>query len=173
MSDNEQFDKLIKEKVDGKKYPYSASSWHSFKSKAGLKSALSTLQAVLIGAASVVVVGVGCYLGYRHFQSQPASVRPDSPVATSTDSTVISEDLRENAPDEVSTDSVAEVSQPAIKISDKKRSPVRPNAEKVSIPTAVPTDTIQTVSAKKQPILRPRANRRILEINTDTIKSNY
>ena len=67
MSDNEQFDKLIKEKVDGKKYPYSASSWHSFKSKAGLKSTLSTVYSVLIGAASVVVVGVGCYLGYRHF----------------------------------------------------------------------------------------------------------
>lgn len=172
MSDNEQFDKLIKEKVDGKSYPYSASSWHSFKSKAGLKSTLSIVHSVLIGAASVAVVGVGCYLGYRHFQSQPNSVLPDAPVATSTDSTLISDDLCPNTPDEVTTDSVVEVSQPVITISDKKTSPVRPNAEKKSNPTTAPADTIQTVSAKKQPILRQRHNRRILEINTDTIKSN-
>ena len=172
MSDNEQFDKLIKEKVDGKKYPYSASSWHSFKSKAGLKSTLSTVYSVLIGAASVVVVGVGCYLGYRHFQSQPDSVQPDSPVAISADSTVISEERCQNLPEEVAADSVAEVSQPAIKISDKKTSPVRADVEIFSNSTAAPSDTIQAVSAKKQPILRQRNNRRILEINTDTIKSN-
>lgn len=130
MSDNEQFDKLIREKVNGKNYPYSASSWHSFQSKAGLKSTLSIVHSVLIGAASVVVVGVGCYLGYRHFQSQPSSVRPDTPIAISTDSTLISDDLCPNTPDKVTTDSVVEVSQPVITISDKKTSPVRPNAEK-------------------------------------------
>lgn len=158
------FDQLIKEKVEQKEYPYSAASWHSFARKAGLKSALTITQSVIIAVVSVSIVAVGSWFGIRHF-SAPDEVVPEvvveetpaeEPIMVAADTTII---------EEVAEEPVAEEMVPT---------PSRKPAPKVTneMPNVPATDTVAEQKPAREPILRPKKPRRILEIDPDTIKSN-
>jgi hypothetical protein len=157
------FDQIIKEKVEQKEYPYSASSWHSFAKKAGLKSALTLTQSVIIAVVSVTIIAVGSWFGIRHFSVSdevvPASVEElpaEEPVLAAIDTVAV---------EEVTEEPVVEEAAPA---------PSRKPAPKVTNepPKADITETEVTQKPVKEPILRPKNPRRILEIDPDTIKSN-
>lgn len=158
------FDQIIKQKVEQKEYPYSASSWHRFAKKAGLKSALTASQSVIIAVVSVAVISIGSWLGIRYFSpsqetapvAEIAVEETPAPELTAAD-TVVSETTEE-------TVVVTEPSAPSCKTAQ----PVMTN-EASNAPI---TDTVPAPKPVKKPILRPKNPRRILEIDPDTIKSN-
>ena len=157
------FDQLIKEKVEQKEYSYSASSWHSFVRKAGLKSAVTTTQSIIIAIASIAVVSVGSWIGIRHFFSSseiaPATVEQlpaAEPSQAVIDTIAIVEATEEPVAEEIVS---VPNSKPVVStVSDKT-------------PKTVTNDTASKRKPAQDPILRPK-NSRILEIDPDTIKSN-
>lgn len=160
------FDQIIKEKVEQKEYPYSASSWHSFAKKAGLKSALTLTQSVIIAVISVTIIAVGSWFGIRHFSVSdevvPASMEQlpaEEPVLATIDTVAVEEVTEEPVVEEAEVAPVP------------RRKPVTPEvADKA--PKAAVIDTAAEQKPARKPILRPKNPRRILEIDTDTIKSN-
>ena len=157
------FDEIIKQKVDGKKYPYSAKAWQSFASKAGIKSALTLGQSVIIGAISVAVLSVGGFALYKHLNTSDNGTVPAHPASpTEVPVTVVADTLAEQSviEDEGTVEVVSTRTKPA--------------ADTEVVPAQETKSQQDTVAApvKKAPILRPKNNRRILEIRTDTIKSN-
>lgn len=161
------FDQLIKEKVNKKEYPYSASSWHRFTQKAGLKSALTVSKSLIIGVASVAVIATGTWLGIRYFSPSPA---PAPAIETSMDELPAPEPVlaaTDTAVLETEETAVPKTSAPAP--SGKTAKPAVKN-EKPETPAN--TDTIAASKPDRKPILRPKNPRRILEIDPDTIKSN-
>ena len=157
------FDQLIKEKVEQKEYSYSASSWHSFVRKAGLKSVGTTTQSIIIAIASIAVVSVGSWIGIRHFFSSseiaPAIVE-QLPVAEPSQAVIDTIAIVEATEEPVAEEIVSVPnSKPVVStVSDKT-------------PKTVTNDTASKRKPAQDPILRPK-NRRILEIDPDTIKSN-
>ena len=158
------FDQIIKEKVEQKEYAYSAFAWHSFVQKAGLKSALTASQSVLIAVVSVAVISVGSWLGIRYMtQSQEAAPAPEVTVEEIPEPTL---SIADTTVEEILEETVSIIESP---------SPVhKTNEPKVTneAPKETITDTIAESKPTRKPILRPKNPRRILEINTDTIKSN-
>ncbi len=163
------FDQLIKEKIEQKEYSYSASSWHRFAKKAGLKSALTVTQSVIIAVASVAIIAVGSWFGIRHFSAmEPATTAPvqqmpvEEPVLLAADTAEV-EVVAENP--------VAEnpVEEEVVTAPIRKPAPPKVTEE---APKAAATDTVAAQKPERKPIPRPKNPRRILEINPDTIKSN-
>ena len=160
------FDQIIKEKIEQKEYSYSASSWHNFAQKAGLKSALTVTQSVIIAVVSVAVISAGSWLGIRYL----APSQEQEPVAEVTVEEVPVEDPVVVATDTVTTEVSEEpvcTPQPVIscpKVSNPTNTP--------ETPKATTADTVSEPKPAKKPILRPKNPRRILEIDPDTIKSN-
>ena len=155
-----EFDQIIKEKVEQKEYSYSASSWHSFAQKAGLKSALTLTQSVIIAVVSVTIIAVGSWFGIRHFSVSdevvPASMEQlpaEEPVLAAVD-TIAAEEVTEEPVEEATVPAPGR--KPTPKVTDK----------------APDTDTVTEPRNEREPILRPKDTWRILEIDPDTIKSN-
>lgn len=158
------FDQLIKEKIEQKEYSYSASSWHRFAKKAGLKSALTVTQSVIIAVASVAIIAVGSWFGIRHFSAmEPATTAPvqqmtvEEPVLLAADTAEVEVVAEEPVAEEV--------------VTAPSRKPAPPKVTEEA-PKAAATDTVAAQKPERKPILRPKNPRRILEINPDTIKSN-
>ena len=154
------FDQLIKEKIEQKEYSYSASSWHRFAKMAGLKSALTLTQSVIIAIVSVTIIAVGSWFGIRHFSVSdevvPASMEQlpaEEPVLAAVDTIAV---------EEVTEEPVEEATVPA---------PGRKPSPKVT-DKAPDTATVTKPRNEREPILRPKDTWRILEIDPDTIKSN-
>lgn len=159
------FDQLIKEKIEQKEYPYSAASWHSFARKAGLKSALTVTQSVIIALVSVAIVAVGSWFGIRHFSAS------DEAVPTVVMETTTAEEPALAAADTVSVEVVAEEPVEEEAVTAPSRKPVAPTVTDETHRAAA-TDTATEQKPARKPILRPKNPRRILEIDPDTIKSN-
>lgn len=159
------FDQLIKEKVNKKEYPYSASSWRRFSQKAGLKSALTLTKAVVIGISSASLIAVAGWCGF-HFMSPKAEVAPAVETA-----------VRDLPEPEVAAVVDTACAEPTISSDSPTELPstngtkVKPEA-KVVAPEKTVVDTTATEKPERKPILRPKNPRRILEIDPDTIKSN-
>ena len=158
------FDQLIKEKIEQKEYSYSASSWHHFAKKAGLKSALTVTQSVIIAVASVAIIAVGSWFGICHFSAmEPAAPAPvqqmpvEEPVLLAADTAEVEVVAEEPAAEEV--------------VTAPSRKPATPKVTEEA-PKAAATDTVAAQKPERKPILRPKNPRRILEIDPDTIKSN-
>lgn len=158
------FDQLIKEKLEQKEYPYSASSWHRFAQKAGLKSALTVTQSVIIAVASVAIVAVGSWFGIRHFSSM-------EPAATATSQQMPVEEPVLLAADTTMVEEVSEEPNETEAIPTSGRKPVSANAS-ADVSNNASADTATEKKPVREPILRPKNPRRILEIDPDTIKSN-
>ena len=158
------FDQIIKQKVEQKEYPYSASSWHRFAKKAGLKSALTASQSVVIAVISVAVISVGSWLGIRYFSPSQET----APVAEIAVEETPAQEL--TAVDTVvpeANEEIVIVTEP----SSPSRKPIQPEVTNEA-PNAPVADTVSEPKPVKKPILRPKNPRRILEIDPDTIKSN-
>jgi hypothetical protein len=70
----EQFDKIIKEKIGEKEFPFRMSAWKKFCVKAGIKHGLSTLQLTALISGGLLATGGGVAILYHHFQ--PTSPKP-------------------------------------------------------------------------------------------------
>lgn len=165
MTDN--FDQLFKEKVDSKSYSYSAKAWHKFSKKAGF-GGTSAAQIIAIATASTLVIALGGFFLYQKLHTTPA-LEPTPIAIPNTDSTLNAESI--------DTFCIApqEISQPKedIQITESKNIKTKPETSCTAVQNPVPsTDTIKKPEPEKKYILRPKNPRRILEINTDTIKSN-
>lgn len=160
------FDQIIKQKVEQKEYMYSASAWQRFAKKAGLKSALTASQSVIIAVVSVAVISVGSWLGIRY-------LAPSQEVVTIEEVTV--EETPAPAPELTAADTmVTETTKEPIEekaVTAPCRKPVQPEVTNEA-PKATIADTVSEPKPVKKPILRPKNPRRILEIDPDTIKSN-
>ena len=157
------FDQIIKQKVEQKEYSYSASSWHRFAKKAGLKSALTASQSVIIAIVSVAVVSVGSWLGVRY-------LAPSQEVEPTME--VIVEEVPAPAPElTVADTAVSETPEETVTVT--KPTALRHKTEVTNeAPKATVADTVSDPKPVKKPILRPKKPRRILEIDPDTLKSN-
>lgn len=164
MTDN--FDQLFKEKVDSKSYSYSAKAWRKFSKKAGFGGA-STAQVVAIATASTLVIALGGFFLYQKLATAPAA--EPTPIAISNPDSTLNTEI-------IDTFCVVnqEVSQPQenIQTTENKNIKAKANTSCTAQNSVPSTDSIKKAEPEKKYILRPKNPHRILEINTDTIKSN-
>lgn len=162
-----EFDELIKQKAASKKFTYSAKVWRSFSKKAGIKAALTATQSVVIGVASVAVLTVGGYFGYKHFHTEVPQAQPSELLPSNEEEAIVA--LEDTITLEAEMQP-AEFKEIAVEKAPQQKPALK---EEPAVP-AVKADTVaKKEKPKKAPILRPKNPTRILEIRTDTIKSNY
>lgn len=166
MADN--FDQLFKAKIESKNYAYQAKAWRLFSKKAGWSAGLSTAATVSIATLSAVIFAVGGYFTYQHFTPAPKGMPTPQEMVSHVDTLPTTQPLAPASVEDTLTPIQQTESKP---IEQKKQAKPNKQAAPVEVPSA-PTDTMATPQPAKKYILRPRPSRRILEINTDTIKSN-
>lgn len=165
MSD--QFDELIKGKIESKQYAYSAKAWRSYVHHAGIAK-LAVAKWIAIAVSSVAVLSTGGYFIYQHVQNQNTmeTVTSTVPQIEPTAEMFMTDSLSQNEEKNNLQESATIESDPIV-IAPK-------NEHQTVFAKTVPAkDTIAKAPEKKEIILRPRSNRRILEINPDTIPTNY
>lgn len=155
------FDNIIKQKISEKKYAYSAKKWHSFSQKAGIKSLLSAGQVTLISAVSVAVLTVGGVVLHRQLSNNTEPI-PTSPEPTTQEVLVTVDTIQDPIPEVENNGS--DTCVPTVPAIRQVYSP------KQETPITKKDSCVQKVT--KTPILRPKENRHILVIRTDTILSN-
>lgn len=159
------FDKIIKQKVESKHFAYSAKAWRGFAKKAGMKTALSTAQSVVLGVVGVAVVAVGSYWGYQLLS--PEQTPQPAPSAPEASAEIVVADTTESVEDVVVlTEDRALENSPA---TSSQRVATEDATQAVAQPAI---DTVAEAKPAKKPILRPKGSSRILVISTDTIRSN-
>lgn len=162
-----EFDQLIREKIDDKKYEYSAKSWQSFTKKAGWKSGLTTLQSVAIIVASLSIISCGCLLGYKFLHSENSL--PVQPEAEQPCQNLVASDTVSAVEIEVAEAVVCEQDLPATKVETKANKAPQVAEGDHNVPTA---DTTSAKPAKERKVVTRERVRKIFVIDTDTISSN-
>lgn len=169
-----EFDKLIREKIDDKKYEYSAKSWQSFTKKVGWKSGLTTLQSVAIIIASIIVVSCGCLIGYKFLHSEngvPAQSESEIPCQDLVVSdTVGSAEGEVREVEVMEAEKAQEVATKMPKKCEVAKSKVEEDIENKSV-NAV-TNANSTEPARERRIVKRERVKQIFIIDTDTIPSN-
>lgn len=171
-----EFDQLIKQKIDCKKYECSAKSWQKFTKKAGWKAGLTGLQITMIAAVSAIVIAVGSFVGHKTLTHTNPSVPtpPTANIPCTTDSTLSAssntiEQFSETDITTPKTSTVASNSSYSIKNESTDSKVVTENINETEI---IKKDT---VSNNKPIVKRKEYNgpiRRVPIIDLDTIKSN-
>lgn len=159
----EQFDKIIREKVGEKEFPFRTSAWKKFCVKAGINYALSSWQLFAFISAGVLVVGGGTTVLYYQFQATlPNPIEIPALVVQDSDTLV--------API-----GVTEIDSITAEMTEREQA-----SENSHFQRGQKTKTIETTTSKKSV---PKAdaeeveklkdhNWRISIINPDTIKEN-
>ncbi|MCQ2279278.1 MAG: hypothetical protein MJZ49_00555 [Bacteroidales bacterium] len=165
-----EFDQLIREKINNKKYEYSAKSWQSFTKKAGWKSRLTALQTATIIIASVIVVSCGCLLGYKFLHSEnslPVQSETEQPCQNLVASDTVSATTVET--DDKIADGQNSQEKKIEAATDKASKVAEDNENRNQVSVA---DTTSTKPAKERKIVTRERVRKIFVIDTDTIPSN-
>lgn len=164
------FDQLFKEKINSKSYPYSAKAWKSFSKKMGWGSGLGSAQVIVITTLASLIIAAGGYFLYHQLRSDRL---PATSCETPTQPASITDTMHtSNAIDTIHTQ---EIDNATVETSEQPKQNTAPRNSNVAASQPVSstaTDTVSSVKNNKTYILRPKNPRRILEINTDTIKSN-
>ncbi len=161
-----EFDQLLKEKAEEKKFKYSPLLWLFFAKKAGFATALY-LKIAAIALSSIAVVSTGVYFGVQHFKTEPPVANPVTSLPE--EEIVMQEDtvlIDTNAYNiDIKEDTIT--INPPQKTKPKVEDPITPPKEVTPIPKK------DTVVAPKVVKKKPRYTIRPSEINPDTITSNY
>lgn len=94
----DNFDKIVKEKVNQINVPYKASAWKSFCLKAGIKSGISFITSVAIISATVITIISGLLIG-KHILNQKEQITSQfnqenvESIALDRDTTIIEQDF--------------------------------------------------------------------------------
>lgn len=150
------FDQLIKDKVDGAKYPYKSSAWKRFAHKAGFKAVMTPLIKVILSVTTVAVIGggtLGIVSAVRHQQSTVEPTAQSTQDSTATVKTTVK--------------AISIVSSNASAPEKEVDSQITPTSKIATIDVFPPaTENVKTTAQKKTVYGRP------LIINPDTIKTN-
>lgn len=166
MSD--QFDELIKGKIESKQYAYSAKAWHSYAHHAGFFK-MVVIKWVAIAVSSLAVLSAGGYFLYQHIQNQAntESINAITPNVPQKAETVLADSTSLKAVDANARECISVEPTPSIPTKSQNHLDIESTSQTVE------KDSIVQPTVVKKTILRPRPSRRILEINTDTIPTNY
>ena len=77
----DNFDQLLKEKIEQKEYAYKASAWRKFARQSGIGSSVGALKIAAISLIAVGLLSTGGYLAYKYL-SPKAEATPDMQVMT-------------------------------------------------------------------------------------------
>ena len=160
------FDQLIKEKIEQHQHPYRESYWKAFLKSAGWSAGISGASIAIVSVVTAVIIGGGIFLA-----TNPSSETPQTdPIINDSTILYIEEDILLIEDDTlyiVEEKDVAPAPAPSI---------ARPKTQGPATPPEVKDTTIRkTVHPQK-----PKDDDGILrgpiipsEIRTDTIKENY
>ncbi len=166
MSD--QFDQLFKDKINSKEYQYSAKAWRSYTQRAGIAK-FAVGKVITIVASSLVVLSVGGYFLYQ----QLSKTSLQTPITAESQSIVPPEENNIAIDTSLSSDTIEEKIDVS---SENQKKTTKWNRQEVKTTDSSvihkSPDTISTPSVQRKPIIRKKPNRRILEINPDTIPTN-
>lgn len=159
MKEDNSFDELVKNKAEKKKFRYCPLFWLLFAKKAGI-AAFSVAQIVAASVVTVSILAGGTYAVVKSIQKQ--KMVPTAPITI----VEIEEDSVFQPVDTV--DEVNVVTKPT-----PIPSKVPPQTSPATTPKLAqkPNSTPDTPKVVRKGI--PRYNIRILEIDPDTITSNY
>lgn len=155
----DNFDQLIKEKLENKTYSYKASAWKNFAHNSGVVAPVSGLKIAAISIAAVGILSTGGYFLYQGLQPETPTIVVDE-IATDNnemkEETFAAEDTMAiiQEIEEVPVAQVQPKAKPAITAKDAD----------------APMGQIMEEPKKAEPILRERNdNWRVIMINVDTI----
>lgn len=169
MNEDSRFDELVKEKAEKKKFRYSPLFWFLFAKKAGV-ALFSVTQIVSISAVAIALLGGGTYAVVKSVRSHKKTTSPPTEVI------VDSISHQEEIPVVASEDTmIMEIVAPEPEIQPQIEPTPVPAAkpEPVTTPAGNPKQTskVDTPKAVRKGV--PKYNIRILEIDPDTIPTNY
>ncbi|MCQ2262668.1 MAG: hypothetical protein MJZ70_00115 [Bacteroidales bacterium] len=169
-----EFDQLFKEKVEEKKYEYSAKSWQSFKQKAGWKKSSKGLHTVVISCIGIIAVVLGCYFGYRFLND--TNEKPVTPGGENSCQKPAAAGVAESQTTEMKSDeqmpetsTASQVEKSATGNTDQPKPQVEPVEEPTTV--AKPDTTATKPTPSRKPTNTGRV-RHIFVINPDTIPNN-
>lgn len=171
MNEDSRFDELVKEKAEKKKFRYSPLFWFLFAKKAGV-ALFSVTQIVGISVVAVALLGGGTYAVVKSVRSHKTPTSPQTEIVVDTIS------HQEEIPVVVPEDTViTEIAAPEPETQQQPQpTPVpvaKPEPEPVATPAGKPKQTTEVDTPKTVRKGVPKYNIRILEINPDTIPTNY
>ena len=160
------FDELIKEKIEQKEYSYSASSWRSFTRKAKMNMTTHYIK-IGISIASIISLSIVGIFILKTTHSSSHSNTPDTEI-----NTIIPSDTCEAT---ISTPTLMDtLSFPPYEKNENVVKKYQKNKKETIDSTDIKKTTLDTLppTIYHPQSTKPFKTRRILEINTDTIKSN-
>lgn len=167
MKEDNSFDELVKNKAEKKKFRYCPLFWLLFAKKAGI-AAFSVAQIVAASVVTVSILAGGTYAVVKSIQKQ--KMVPTAPITV----VEIEEDSVFQPVDTVKIPMVDTVDEVNV-VTKPTPIPSKVNPEISPAPTPKlaqkPNSTPDTPKVVRKGI--PRYNIRILEIDPDTITSNY
>ncbi len=176
----DNFDQLIKKKAEQKHFEYRSTFWLAFAKKAGFASVIYTKIAFISIAAITTAAGIG-YGAYRYFQQE--SITPQPVEIIEMDTTSVSETEMKITETENSKIDTTEIdSTPTTKVRKEKQPPI----EKKNIAKKTSNEGIDSLPKMernkelkpdtvpvKRVVKRKKYNIQPIQINPDTISSNY
>lgn len=175
----DNFDQLLKAKIEQKEYAYKASAWRKFAHQSGIGAPVGALKIAAISLVTVGVLSTGGYLAYKHLSPKPAAATDtqqvmtepaNEPVMAAEDTVQIAEaELNDQKPDEIYCDfglTPGELKQLEEREAQKKTDAAIENPQQQ--PVSQPATSIEE---PKKPIER-NDKWRVVIINPDTIGSD-
>lgn len=166
----DQFDKLIKDKINSKSYEYKPQAWKAFKKQSGMPMMSTRAKIALVGSVAAVITGSVL------FSTLPSNNKPE------TDNTIIAQEqvsenqttnqnidtveFIETAEADNTLESTAETVYPTVAVATIANTQT---PEQVQVPAQTQTQTQVQVPVQTKP--RPTYYGRPLEILVDTISS--
>lgn len=160
----DNFDQLIKEKLESKTYAYKASAWKNFAQQSGVVAPVSGLKIAAISIATVGALSTGGYLIYNALQPEETPVTANE-ILVNTDNPEMNEET-------FAAEDTLSVIQEVESTEFAETQVQQPKAKSVTVPktTATPKTQPAEEPKKSEPILRERNDRwRVVMINVDTI----
>ena len=88
----DNFDQLLKEKIEQKQYAYKASAWRKFARQSGIGTSVGALKIAAISLVTVGLLSTGGYLAYKYLSSKPVDETTQVMAEPSEEPTIVAED---------------------------------------------------------------------------------
>ena len=159
----DQFDKIIKDKINGKTYDYQPQAWRSFKRQSGMPM-MGVGAKLAMTAASVAIVGVGLYFILKQKPEPQESSIIVAEKQKTDNQQVDTIEFAENAVlEEVSEETVVTVSPSLVSSSSKSK----PQNNQIAEET--PAENTESDKPRQPKHITKTIHYRPLEILVDTI----
>ncbi|MBO4481531.1 MAG: hypothetical protein J5719_03160 [Bacteroidales bacterium] len=164
----DNFDQLLKEKIEQKQYAYKASAWRKFARQSGIGTSVGALKIAAISLVTVGLLSTGGYLAYKYLSPKPVDETTQVMAEPSEEPTIVAEDTIQIADAELNSKSDEFICDFGVTPEEMKRLEEREAKQNATTSEKPAQQSATQTEEPKKPIERDD-NWRVVIINPDTI----